>query len=276
MKAQEVLKLWEGQSKPYYRENTLIEREQEEWGTLCAVHVTEPTLALYPAKGKNTGVGVVIIPGGNYSVVAIHHEGHDVAKILSDQGITAAVLKYRLPNPESSPEPEKVPLSDVRRGLRLLRQQSTKYGVDKGKVGVLGFSAGSHLATVTSLWRSDKADENPAFSGLIYGVTNHSEENMKWLEERLYYRPLTPDERARNRLLDLVDKTTPPAFLVHAYDDETCKVEESTLYAKRLYEKRVLVEMHLFSKGGHGFGVGRKADGTDQWLPLFVAWLRRL
>ena len=274
--AQEVLKLWECKSKPYYRENTLVEHEQAEWGTVCAANVTEPTLTLYPAKGKNAGVGVVVIPGGNYSVVAIHHEGYDVARALSEQGVTAAVLKYRLPNPESSPEPGKVPLADARRALKVLREQASRYGIDRSRVGLLGFSAGGHLATVASLWKSDDAAENPSFAGLLYGVTNPSEENMKWVEERLYYRKMTPDERARNRLLDLVDVETPPAFLVHAYDDETCPVEESTLYAQRLFEAGVPVEMHLFSKGGHGFGLGRKADGTDQWLPLFVAWLGRL
>lgn len=273
--AQEVMKLWEGRSKPYYKENTLVEREEKAWGTLCVAQVTEPTLTLYPARGKNTGVGVVIIPGGNYSVVAIQHEGRDVAKFLAEQGITAAVLKYRLPNPKSSDQPGLVPLADARRALKLLRQEAARYGINTNKVGVLGFSAGSHLATVVSLWKSEDPGENPAFSGLIYGVTNDSAENVKWLEESLYFRKLTPAERARHRLLDLVDQTTPPAFLVHAADDDTCKVEETTLYAQRMLERKAPVELHLFPKGGHGFGVGRKADGTDQWLPLFVAWLRR-
>lgn len=185
------------------------------------------------------------------------------------------MLKYRLPNPRSSDQPESVPLADARRALKLLRQNAARFGIDTRKVGVLGFSAGSHLATVASLWRSKDTEEQPAFSGLIYGVTNHSEENIRWLEESLYFRKLTPQELARNRLLDLMDQGTPPAFLVHAYDDETCKVEESTLYAQRLFENKVPVEMHLFPKGGHGFGTGRQADGTDQWVELFVAWVSR-
>jgi acetyl esterase/lipase len=273
--AQDVIRLWDGASKPYYKENNLVEREQSVWGTRCASNVIEPTLTVFAAKGKNSGIGVVIIPGGNYSVVAIHHEGYAVAKALSDQGIVAAVLKYRLPDPKSSDQPGMVPLSDARRALKIIRGKSAKYGIDRRKVGVLGFSAGSHLATVTSLWKSEDANENPAFSGLIYGVTNDSAENMKWLEENLYFRKLTAEERARNRLLNLVNNTTPPAFLVHAYDDDTCRVEESTLYAQKLFENKVPVEMHLFPKGGHGFGAGRKTDGTDQWLPLFAAWLLR-
>jgi acetyl esterase/lipase len=238
-------------------------------------NVVEPTLTVFRAKGTNSGIGVVIIPGGNYSVVAIHHEGHDVARALADRGIVGAVLKYRLPDPKSSNEPGMVPPSDASRALKILRGLSANYGIQKGKVGVLGFSAGSHLATIVSLWKSQDPDENPAFSGLIYGVTNPSEENTRWLEEGLYFRKLTAEERARNRLLDLVNKTTPSAFLVHAYDDDTCKVEESTLYAQRLFENKVPVEMHLFAKGGHGFGLGRRTEGTDQWLPLFVSWLLR-
>jgi acetyl esterase/lipase len=240
---------------------------------MCAFNVTEPTLTFYKAEGNNTGKAVIIIPGGGYSIVAIYHEGHDLAKVLAEQGITAAVLKYRLPNPESSDQPNLVPLSDARRALKLLRNNADKYGIHKEKVGVLGFSAGSHLSTVTSLWKSEDSDEIPNFSALIYGVTNLSEANQKWLEESLYYRKLTKEEVAQNRLLDLVTKDTPPAFLVHAYDDDVCNVEETTLYAQKLFEHKVSVEMHLFPKGGHGFGMGRREDGTDQWVRLFVNWL---
>ena len=108
----------------------------------------------------------------------------------------------------------------------------------------------------------------------MYGVTDLTAENLKWLEDSLYFRKMTEAEMAKNRLLDLVSKDTPPAFLAHAYDDTICPVTESTLYAQKLYEHKVPVEMHLFSKGGHGFGMGRKEDGTDQWVPLFVNWLK--
>ena len=274
--AQDIYHLWEGQKKPFYKENKLKEYEKESWGVMCVFNVTEPTLTIYKAEKNNTGKAVIIIPGGGYSLVAVYHEGHDLAKVLAKQGITAAVLKYRLPNPESSDQPHMLPITDARRALKLLRMKADKYGVDKGKVGVMGFSAGSHLSTVLSLWKSDDKEENPDFSVLIYGVTNLSESNLKWLEESLYHRKLTDEEIVQNKLLDLVSKDTPPAFLVHAYDDDVCKVEESTLYAHKLFDHNVLVEMHLFPKGGHGFGMGRKEDGTDQWIPLFVRWLKSL
>jgi acetyl esterase/lipase len=269
-----VYRLWDEEKKPFYKESNVQEYEAENWGTRCAFNVTEPTLTVYPANRENFGCGVVILPGGGYTAEAIDSEGHDVAHALAAQGVTAAVLKYRLPNPQTSDQPQFVPVTDTRRAFKLLRQMAEKYGLDRNKIGVLGFSAGSHLATVTSLWKSSDAAENPDFSGLIYGTTNLSDENLKWLEESLYFRKLTDAELAQNRLLNLVTNETPPAFLVHAYDDNVCKVEESTLYAEKLFEHGVPVEMHLFPKGGHGFGLGRTEDGTNQWLQLFVNWLK--
>jgi acetyl esterase/lipase len=258
----------------YYKQNNLKEYEAESWGTMCLFDIIEPTLTIYRAEGKNTGKAVIVIPGGGYSAVAINHEGYDVAEKLAQHGITAAVLKYRLPNPNSSDKPEMVPLSDARRALKLLRKKADKYAFDIDKVGMMGFSAGSHLCTIAGLWKSENSRENPDFTALIYGVTDLSDVNVKWLEESLYYRKMTNEEIKQNTLLELVTKDAPPAFLIHSYDDETCKVEESTWYAQKLVDNNVLVEMHLFPKGGHGFGLGRKEDGTDQWLLLFVNWLK--
>jgi acetyl esterase/lipase len=259
--SREVIPLWEKNAKPHYKENTLTEYEKEMYDTTCVFDITEPTLTLYKAKGLNSGKAVLIIPGGGYSLVALYHEGFDVAELLAENGITAAVLKYRLPNPRSSDRPHRVPLSDARRALKLLREKAA----DDAETGVLGFSAGSHLATVMSLWESGDEDENPDFSALIYGVTNLSEDNLKCLEERLYYMRMTDEDSA----------DTPPAFLVHAYDDKVCNIEESTRYAEQLSEHNIGVEIHLFPKGGHGFGTGRKEDGTDQWVPLFINWVKR-
>jgi acetyl esterase/lipase len=272
--AQDTFDLWEGEDIPFSKASDLKEYEEEAWGVMCAYDVTEPTLTVYPAQGNNSGKAVILIPGGGYSLVAIYHEGHDLANVLAAQGITAAVLKYRLPNPKSSDQPEMVPLTDGRRAVALMRTKADAYGFDPAQLGVMGFSAGSHLATVLSLWNDVDADEKPNFSVLVYGVTNLSAENLKWLEDDLYYRALTDEEKSQNTLLDLVTKNTPPAFLVHAYDDDVCHVDESLLYAAKLREHDVSTEMHLFPKGGHGFGMGRKEDGTDQWVSLFINWLK--
>jgi len=200
--AQEVYELWDGLERPYYRENDLEEHEKvSPFGVLCAYDVTQPTLTVYAGEGERSSKAVILIPGGGYSLVAVHHEGHDLARDLAARGITAAVLKYRLPRTESSSKPHLVPL-----------------------------------------------------------------------EESLYHREMTAEEAAWNTLLDHVSKDTPPAFLAHAYDDDICDVKESTLYAQRCRLKEVPVEMHLFQRGGHGFGMGRKEDGTALWVPLFVTW----
>ena len=273
--AQDVYKIWDGQEKPYDKPSNLKEYEKiSSFGVMCAYDVTDPTLTVYKAEGENSHKAVILLPGGGYSLVAIYHEGHDVAKILAKQGITSGVLKYRVPKTESSDEPHQVPLADVRRALKLLRTHSKRYGFEKHELGVMGFSAGGHLAAVASLWKSKDEEENPNFSGLIYGVTDLDAENLKWLEENLYHRKMTKEEIARNTLLDLVSEDTPPAFLVHAYDDQVCNVKESMLYAEKCFEHKVPVEMHLFSKGGHGFGTGREEDGTAQWVQLFVNWLK--
>lgn len=271
--SQTTINLWENDNIPYYKANTLQEYEEEAYGTTCVFKVTKPTLTIYAPKGQNTGKAVLIIPGGGYGLVAMYHEGYDIAEKLSENGITAAVLKYRLPDTTSSDQPNKVPLTDARKALKLLRQHASEYGFDINKVGLMGFSAGSHLATVLGLWKSENTDENPNFSALIYGVSRLDSVNLQWLEESLYYRKLSKEEITKNTLLNLVNKRTPPAFLVHAYDDDICKVEESTLYAEKLKQYNVSVEMHLFTKGGHGFGIGRKEDGTIQWTDLFISWL---
>ena len=134
-KAQDVYQLWEAQEKPYYKENNLKEYEKvSSFDVVCAYDVTDPTLTVYKAEGENSGKAVILLPGGGYSLVAIYHEGHDLAKVLAKQGITTAVLKYRLPKTESSDQPHLVPLADTRRALKLLRTHSEKYGFKKDKL----------------------------------------------------------------------------------------------------------------------------------------------
>ena len=272
--AQAKFKLWEDEKIPFYKENSLVEFEKEVWGTTAVGNIIEPTLTIYQAEGQNTGKAVVVIPGGGYELVAMYHEGYEVAELLAKNGITAAVLKYRTPNPKSSTEPHLVPLSDARKALRMMHEKAAVYGINTNEIGVVGFSAGSHLSTVLGLWKSDNQLENPDFTGLIYGVTDLNDGNRGWLESNLYHRKMTEEEAKQNTLLDLVNKDTPQAFLVHGVDDDSCRLEETTLYAQKLLDQGVLAETHIFPKGGHGFGVGSASDGTDQWIGLFVNWLK--
>jgi acetyl esterase/lipase len=218
---------------------------------------------------------VVILPGGAYLLESFVAEGRVIGEYLASHGVTAAVLKYRLPLKEASDQPELVPIADARRAISLMKSMADRHGFDRSKVGIMGFSAGGHLATAVSVLRSEEESENPDFSALIYLVTTLTSANRRWLEETLFHRVMTPGERRLYSLVDHVTAATPPAFLVHAYDDEVVPIRESEIYARALAAAGQEVEAHYFASGGHGFGPGRPEDGTAQWLAMLVDWIRR-
>jgi acetyl esterase/lipase len=274
--ARNTLPIWGQDSPPYSRPHSVQEYEAECFEVVCAYQVTQPTLTLYLPEGEGNGTAVVVLPGGGYEVEAVYHEGYEIAEALARGGAVAAVLKYRLPNPETSTHPERVPVADVRQALSLLRNRQAELGFRAVKFGVMGFSAGSHLAASVSVNRDPDASRNPDFSMLIYGVSRMTKENREWLEKTLYHRAMTAGEVAEQTVLERIDSDTPPAFLVHAWDDDVCHFSESMLYAEALNAAGVDNEIHLFARGGHGFGPGRAEDGTDQWLGLAANWLKRL
>jgi len=272
--AQETMDLWEG-AAPFSKPTALEEYVKESWGVPCVFNVTVPTLTVNPAQGENSGRAMVVLPGGGYQVESIVAEGRLIAENLSSRGITAAVLKYRLPLVEASDQPHLLPITDARKAVVLMRSMAARYGFNPSKVGIMGFSAGGHLATAVSVLASGKDDENPAFSALIYPVTTLGTENLKWLEEDLFHRAMTEEEMAQYALVEHVNSKTPPAFLLHAYDDEVVPIRESEVYATALAVAGQDVEVHFFARGGHGFGPGRAEDGTDQWLGLLADWIKR-
>lgn len=272
--AQDVIPLWTG-SPPYSKPSALKETVIESWGVPCVKNVTRPTLTVYRAQGDHSGQAMIILPGGGYAVESFVAEGQRIAEYLSSRGIVAAVLKYRLPLTEVSDQPHLLPVTDARRAIALMKSRAGDYGFDASRVGIMGFSAGGHLAATVSVWTAHEPKEKPDFSALIYPVTTLSAANKKWLEETLFHRKMTDAERRQYELAENVTKATPPAFLVHAYDDDVVPVSESLLYAKALAAIGQDVEMHLFSRGGHGFGLGRTDDGTNQWLGLLANWIKR-
>lgn len=267
----EEIPLWPDEDMPFAKAHEIQEYSAKSWGETCIYNVTKPTLRIYLGRNPQVDRAVIILPGGGYETEAIHHEGYHVAQVLSREGITAAVLKYRLPNPLTSTSPQDVPLADVRRAISLLRNRMPTH-----EVGLLGFSAGSHLATVAGVWPAKDTREQPDFSILIYGVTRLTSDTRQWLEQKLYHRELSEAEARKYTLVEQVVPSTPPAFIVHAYDDDVCSYRESTDYADALLRQGVAVEVHLFPKGGHGFGLGRDTDGTSQWPALAVQWIKRL
>ena len=272
--AGDVIDLWQGPA-PYSKPSSLEEYVKESWGVPCVHNVTRATLTVYPAQAENSKRAMVILPGGGSVLESIEAEGRLIAEYLVSRGLTAAVRKYRLPLPEASAEPHLVPLSDARRAISLMRSLARRYDFDPSKVGIMGFSAGGHLAATASAWVSDKPDENPDFSALVYPPTTMSADNQTWLEKDLFHRPMTAIELRQYAPVDNVSSLTPPAFLVHAYDDDVVPISESQAYARALTTVGQEVEVHFFAHGGHGFGPGRPEDGTDQWLCLLAEWIKR-
>ena len=272
--AQEVINLWSEQP-PHSKPSALKETTLESWGVPCVKNVTHPTLTVYRARGEHSGRAMIILPGGGYELESIVAEGRRIAEYLSSKGIVAAVLKYRLPLKEASDQPHLLPMTDARRAVALMKSMASDYGVDRGHVGIMGFSAGGHLAAAVSVLTSDRQNENPDFSALIYPVTTLGPENQKWLEKSLFHRKMTDEEKKQYDLVGHVTKLTPPAFLLHAYDDHVVPIAESLLYAKALTAVGQDVEVHFFTHGGHGFGPGRPDDGTSQWLGLLANWIKR-
>ncbi len=272
--AQDEYPLWEGDA-PFSKPSTLEETVVESWGVPCVIDVTEPTLTVHPGRGEISAQAVIVLPGGGYEKESIQAEGHEIAAFFASRGITAAVLKYRLPLEAASDQPHLLPEADARRALVLLRSMADRYGFEASRVGVLGFSAGGHLAATVSVHPTGDELETPDFSVLLYPVTTLSQENRKWLEETLFHRPMTAAERDRHALVDHVSSATPPAFLAHSHDDDLVPVSESQAYAAALVAAGQEAEVHLFARGGHGFGPGRPEDGTGQWLELAAHWIRR-
>lgn len=275
--AQDEIPLWADGMPPYARSAENLERIDDNcWGGVpCARHVVTPTLTLFPAR-EASNTWLLIIPGGGYDSVAIEHEGAEIAQAFSDRGITAAVLKYRVPDRRTATQPERVPLADLRKAMALLREAQQSVGREQGLIGALGFSAGGHLAAFSMVHPDEDQKLNADFGLLIYGVSVFSPKNRDWLESALYYRPLTDSEAEREDLARHVTADTPPAFFVHAQDDEVTPTIETTHYAEALNAAGVEAEVHLFARGGHGFGAGQDSDGTSQWIDLAVNWVNRL
>jgi len=243
--------------------------------------VTNPTLTVYQA---NVGPGerskaVIICPGGGYSRLSIEKEGHAVAKYLAENGITGIVLKNRLPDDSLQLNKTIVPLLDARQAIRLARENAEQWNLDPHFIGIMGFSAGGHLAATASTRRPyfEKEGENlrPDFSILIYPVIS-----MKTGLTHGGSRDRLLGKNPSDTLIleysneEQVSEQTPPTFLVHSFDDKAVPIENSLNYIKRLREYGIACEAHLYPSGGHGYGMlpGR----TDSWPGLMVKWIRLL
>jgi acetyl esterase/lipase len=282
--AQEVLPLYPGSipgAKPTpadYQENTVI----REGKGASITKVSVPTLTVYqPAKDKSNGTSVIICPGGGYAALAIGHEGYDVAERFASIGVTAFVLKYRLPNDAIMEDRALAPLQDVQQAMYLVRRDAAKWGVNPSKIGVMGFSAGGHLASSLTVHYNDvkiEYSENkellslrPDFSILLYPVISFMESAHAGS-----VRNLAGDSEALKDYFSNdrhVNEETPPTFMVHANDDRSVPVQNSILFNQALVKAKVKSELHIYQAGGHGFGLKNKTTKED-WFKTLENWMR--
>lgn len=225
-----------------------------------------------PNKRSATGQGVIICPGGGYARLSYDWEGTDFAKLLNAHGIAAFVLKYRLPDSLTSTHPDQVPLLDAKQAIRMVRSRAKEWNINPNKVGVMGFSAGGHLAATLSTQLEEGT--RPNFAILVYPVISMdkaiahagSRNNLIGLEptSNLIYKYSNEFQ---------VSEQTPPSFIVHATDDNSVPVENSLLYYQALKKNKVSAEMHIFPTGGHGFGLGLGKGALEKWPNLLFDWL---
>ncbi len=231
-------------------------------------YVSKPTITVYrPSPEKDTGTSIVICPGGGYNILAISHEGEDVARWLNTIGVTGIVLKYRIPRRPGTPNDQPPPqaLMDAQRAVSLVRSKAGDLGIDPKRIGLLGFSAGGHLAAWAStnpdkrayepVDDADKVDCRPDFTVLIYPAY------------------LLTKDKAGLAPEILAGAESPPTFLAHASDDPIT-VESSVQYYLALKRAKVPAELHVYSSGGHGYGMRPIKHPVAGWPQRLEDWMR--
>lgn len=265
-------------SAPNYKEEATYDKESVINGIS---KVSEPSLTIFFADAKiANGTSVIICPGGGYSHLAINKEGYKIAKWFNSLGISAFVLKYRMPSDVTMKDKSIGPLQDAQEALRMVRRNVDKWKLDPNKIGIMGFSAGGHLAATLSTQFDEKVyipmdnmSARPDFSILVYpvismqdGIThNGSKENLLGKNPSA---ELIGNYSNENR----VENTTPKTFLVHATDDKAVPVENSINYYLALKQHNIPVEMHVYENGGHGFGLGVQETNLN-WPKACEKWL---
>lgn len=244
--------------------------------------VSRPTLTIFlPAAGKANGSAVVICPGGGYGVLVMKREGYDVAKAFTEMGVTAFVLKYRLPSDRTMTDKAIGPLQDAQQALKTVRQRATEWHLDPQKVGIMGFSAGGHLASTAGTHYQNSLIDNPdtislrpSFMILVYPVITLNE-SIGHSGTRTNLLGATPsaDQIRRFSNEQQVDASTPPTFLTHAGDDKVVPVANSLIFYEALHKQGIPADMHIYTQGGHGYA---KTPAFEEWFGRCRHWLKQI
>ncbi|QNE39616.1 alpha/beta hydrolase [Hymenobacter sp. NBH84] len=279
---QQILPLYTGtipNSKPNKSVTETAEKRPD--GGEFVRQVVQPKLLVYPAPAdKANGTAVVVCPGGGYGILSMVNEGYQVAEKLNAMGITVFVLKYRLPDDRTQPDRSIAPLLDVQQAIRMVREQAAKFNINPNRIGVAGFSAGGHLASTAGTHFAKPVGNKPGptsvrpdFLILAYPVITFADslthggsrdnlvgKNASTEQIKLYSNELQ------------VSAQTPPTFLVHSEDDGVVPVQNSLLFYQACLHHKVPVEMHLYPKGGHGYGFYNRTT-KDDWAERLRNWL---
>jgi acetyl esterase/lipase len=274
---------------PLYRDSIpnskeVVDEEKSDTGKDGIVRISKvsrPTLTVYfPPKEKATGVAVIICPGGGYRILAASHEGHDVAKRFNEMGVAAFVLKYRIPDDQTMINKEIGPLQDAQRAIQFVRENAKKWRIDENKIGIMGFSAGGHLASTAGTHYQQSYIENnrkinlrPDFLILVYPVISFNDTiGHTGSRNQLLGNDTSSEKITEYSNQTRVTPNTPPAFLVHAKDDPV-KVQNSLVFAEALEKNKVPYKIYLYEKGGHGYGMNNPASEV-KWMDLVEQWMK--
>jgi acetyl esterase/lipase len=282
IEAQQTIPLYEGKvpnSLPYATKEVW---EPQDNGDTIVHFISQPTLSVFlPDKSKANGTAVIICPGGGYWIASIVKEGYAVARRFNEMGIAAFVLKYRIPNDSAMVDKTIAPLQDAQRAIQLVRMNAKEWNIDTNKVGIMGFSAGGHVASTAAthfeksyIDNSQKIDLRPDFALLIYPVISFTDAIA-----HIGSRDQLIGKNPSQKMIDLysgelqVTAQTPPTFLVQASDDNTVPVANSIVYYEALLKYKIPVEMHLYKSGGHGFGM-HNSTTEDDWMNSCKNWMQ--
>ena len=264
----ETIVIWDNAKAPH---SNGLEGEAHDDKPFRLVNVTEAVLYVYHAdKAKATGQAVVICPGGGYAKLSMDQEGYLMAQWLAKNGITAIVLQYRLPNGH-----KEVPLEDAVEAIRIVRKKAKKWGVDPAKVGIMGFSAGGHLAASAS--NISAVEDRPNFSILFYPVLTAGDFNTHRGSFRNLLGKRHNEAEANEWAMDkIASEQTPPTILLLSDDDTTVPAAGSALYYAALRYHGVKAAMYIFPTGGHGWGNYDTFAYQKEWQHLLLRWLNEL
>lgn len=251
-------------------------------GFLITQDVSAPSLTVFkPQKQSDKKSAVIICPGGGYAFLATGHEGKDVAEALNKMGVTAFMLKYRLPNDTIMKDRKIAPLQDAQRAIQLVRENAAQWNIDPNKIGIMGFSAGGHLAATASTQFEREVIANPKhtslrpdFSILLYPVISFTD-SLTHMGSRINLIGKNPSKELIEQYSNELQVTgkTPPAFLVHAADDGLVPIGNSIAYYQALLKNGVLSEMLLYPHGEHGFGMINRST-NDRWMDNLKNWMK--